>query len=70
VDAATYDLYRGTQSDASDLACYLQDLAGTSTSDDGLVPAVGEALFYVATAVNCAGESTLGPGRAASTPCP
>ena len=39
-------------------------------SDDGLVPPLGEALYYVVTAVNCAGESALGAGRVAADPCP
>jgi len=38
--------------------------------DDGLVPAPGQAAFYVTTAVNCAGESTLGSDRAGGGPCP
>ena len=53
-----------------DLGCFLQGLAGPSIPDDGLVPPAGEALYYVTTAVNCAGESTLGSGRTASAPCP
>jgi hypothetical protein len=69
-EAETYDLYRGTQRDASDLACYETGLESPSISDDGLVPASGMALFYVPTAVNCAGESPLGSGRTAFDPCP
>jgi hypothetical protein len=69
-DAERYDVYRGTLRDASDLACFLPDVAATLASDDGLVPALGEVLFFAVTAENCAGESTLGPGRLAGTPCP
>ena len=69
-EAASYDVYRGAQRDASDLACYLPGLATTSTTDDGSVPDPGDVLFYVTTAVNCAGESTLGEGRTPSDSCP
>jgi hypothetical protein len=69
-DAASYDVYRGTQRDASDLGCYLTGLATTSTTDDGSVPDPGNALFYVTTAVNCAGESPLGESRTPSALCP
>ena len=69
-EATSYAVYRGLQQDASDLTCFLSDVAGTSTMDDGLVPAPGLAAFYVTTAVNCAGESALGSDRAASVPCP
>lgn len=68
--AASYGIYRGSLRDVSDLECLLSGLAGTTTPDDGLIPAAGEVLYYVATASNCAGESTLGPGRSASGPCP
>ncbi len=69
-DAASYDVYRGTLHDASDLTCFLPDVAATSTPDDGLVPAPGEVLFFAVTAINCAGESALGPGRISGTHCP
>jgi hypothetical protein len=68
-DAVTYRIYRGTERDASDLACFLSGQAGTAATDDGLMPPAGEILSYLTTAVNCAGESTLGPGREAD-PCP
>ena len=69
-DADTYDVYRGTQRDASDLGCLQTGLTTTSTSDDGLVPSSGEALFYVVTAVNCSGDSPPGAGRTVLDPCP
>ena len=69
-DAVAYNVYRGGQRDASDLGCFLPGVTGTSSVDDGLVPAVGEGLFYVTAAVNCAGESTLGSGLTPSIPCP
>jgi hypothetical protein len=67
--ADTYNVYRGAQHDASDLACYLSGLGSTAVSDDGALPPAGEALFYVVTAATCAGESPLGSGREAE-PCP
>ena len=70
VDAASYTIYRGVQRDASDLGCFAGGVLGTSISDDGQLPASGEVMFYVATAVNCGGESTLGPGRTAASACP
>lgn len=69
-DAATYSLYRGTMRDASNLACLEAGIAGTTASDDGALPAPGEGLYYVTAAANCAGESSLGPGRTAAVPCP
>jgi hypothetical protein len=68
--AASYGIYRGTLKDASDLECLLSGLQGTGVEDDGLLPAAGEAQYYVTTAANCAGESTLGPDRVAATVCP
>jgi hypothetical protein len=68
--AASYRVYRGSRQDGSDLECLLSDLQGTGVEDDGLVPAPGEALYYVVVAANCAGESTLGSGRVAAGACP
>ncbi len=68
--AVSYDIYRGAQNDASDLSCFEAEVTTQSSLDDGLIPAPGESLFYVATAINCAGESTLGPGRTALVACP
>lgn len=68
--AASYDVYRGTMGDASDLACFASGVTTTSSGDDGALPATGEGLFYVVTAVNCAGESPLGQGRTAAGSCP
>ena len=67
--ATSYTVYRGMQRNASDLACFLPAELGTSADDDGLQPAPGVVLYYLTTAVNCGGESTLGSGRSAS-PCP
>jgi hypothetical protein len=68
--AATYAIYRGTARDGSDLDCLLSGVAATGAADDGLVPAAGELLVYVVSAANCAGESSLGAGRAAAGSCP
>jgi hypothetical protein len=69
-NAAAYNVYRGGQRDASDLGCFLPGVTGTTAVDDGLVPTVGQGLFYITTAVNCAGESTLGSGLTPAIPCP
>jgi hypothetical protein len=68
--ATTYGIYRGSMRDASDLECLISGVAGAGADDDGQLPAVDEVLYYVATAANCAGESTLGPGRVAADTCP
>jgi hypothetical protein len=69
-DAETYDLYRGSNRDGSDLSCFQSGLTGTTTSDDGQVPPAGEAYYHVVAADNCRGTSSLGPGRTAFDPCP
>jgi hypothetical protein len=69
-NAATYAVYRGTLSDASDLMCIEYDVLGTSTDDSGFGPFPGQVRFYVTTADNCAGESVLGFDRTPSIPCP
>jgi len=68
--AANYGVYRASQRDAADLECLVSQVAGTSVLDDGTLPPLGEAYYFVATASNCAGESTLGSGRTPSGPCP
>jgi len=69
-DAVAYTVYRGTQSDASNLACYLTELLSPGASDDGLLPFPGRIRLFVTTAVSCAGESVLGFDRTPSAPCP
>ncbi|ANM31763.1 hypothetical protein ABI59_22675 [Acidobacteria bacterium Mor1] len=74
-DAETYDVYRGNQADASDLSCFQADVVGNSTSDDGQVPGVGNALYYLVNASSCAGTGTLGQSsagaeRTAAAACP
>lgn len=69
-DAEVYDVYRGSNPDASDLACLADGIVGTRWEDDGAVPAPGGAFFHVVTSKNCAGVGPLGKERTASEPCP
>lgn len=66
----SFAVYRGMLGNASDLGCFQNGIAATSTQDDGLIPPSGEVLYHVVTAVNCAGESVLGFDRTVSLPCP
>lgn len=73
--AAVYHLYRGSRPDLADQACFLPGLTSPGTPDDGAVPLAGTGLFYIATAVNCSDESTLGTAssgleRVAAISCP
>ncbi len=68
-EATSYDVYRGSLRDASDLACFLEGIAGTTTPDDGLLPGPGEVSYHVVTAVNCSGTAPLGEERTAAVPC-
>lgn len=73
--AAVYHLYRAGRADLADLACFLPGLTAPGTPDDGATPPQGTALFYLATAVNCSEESTLGAAssgleRVAAVLCP
>jgi len=61
-EAEYYDLYRSTVQDLEDLVCFIPEIVGTTIADDGFAPAPWDALFYLSTAVNCAGESPLGTG--------
>ena len=67
--AASYNVYRSHRSDLSDLACFLSEVSGDSTEDDGAVPEVGEVFHYLTTAVNCSGECSLGGDRSNPDPC-
>lgn len=73
--ADVYNLYRSDTGILSGLACLQAGLPGTSSMDDGLVPAPGEVLLYLPAGANCAGEGSLGSGdppagRQAGVPCP
>ena len=68
--ATSYNVYRGARADLSDLACFLSGVPDVSTGDDGEIPEPGHALFYLTTAVNCSGESSLGADRPNADPCP
>ncbi|MCP3980126.1 MAG: S8 family serine peptidase [bacterium] len=61
-EAASYNVYRATQPDLSDVDCLLTALTGTNVVDDGSIPEAGELLVYLVTAVNCSGESGFGAG--------
>ncbi len=67
--ADSYNIYRGSQQGISDLECFVSGILGLSKADDGRVPPPGQVFFYGVVAENCAGESSLGPGRVALTPC-
>ncbi len=69
-DADSYNVYRGLQPELSDLACFASGISGTTLEDDGALPAAGSSFFHAVSASNCAGESSLGTGRSAATPCP
>jgi fibronectin type 3 domain-containing protein len=68
--AEAYDVYRGTQREATDLECLGSGIVETSVSDDGMLPADGAVLFYVVTAVNGSGESPAGNARVITSHCP
>ncbi len=68
--ADAYDLYRGSDPAAGDLACFRHDVPGTETTDDGALPAAGAAFFHDVAATNCAGEGPLGADRTPADPCP
>jgi hypothetical protein len=73
--ADSYNVYRGSLRTLADLACFQSGVFGNSTVDDGAVPVVGSAFFYLVTSVTCAGESSAGQGssgapRVLAGPCP
>ncbi|RMG43521.1 MAG: exo-alpha-sialidase [Acidobacteria bacterium] len=68
--ADTYNVYRGSSPDATDLACFQNGIPTTSTQDDGALPPPGGSFFHVVTGRNCAGESPLGAGRTPVSACP
>jgi hypothetical protein len=63
--ATSYNVYRGTAKNLSNLACFQQGLTGTSQNDDGAVPA--GAFYYLVTSQSC-GESDLGSGNPSPRP--
>ena len=73
--AAGYNVYRGSLPNQSDLACYLQGIGATSTTDTGTVPAPGSQFLYLVTSFICSDESTRGfassgAERPAANACP
>ncbi len=72
--ATGYNVYRAGESDLGDLRCLLPGVSGPPVSDEA-VPDAGAAFFYLVTARNCRGESTLGfassgDERVNRAPCP
>jgi len=67
--AASYNVYRGGRADLVDMACFAPGLPQPSTVDDGELPASGEVLFYLVTAVSCSGESPLSGPHPNPSPC-
>lgn len=59
--AQAYNVYRASAYGAADLVCLVPGVTVPATLDDGAVPPVGRALYYLVTAVGCGGESV--PGR-------
>lgn len=58
--ASTYNVYRGTAANLSNLACFQSGLTGTSQSDGGTIPSA--AFYFLVTSKAC-GESSLGTGK-------
>jgi hypothetical protein len=73
--AVTYNVYRGGRANLADLSCFLPGVTSTSAVDDGALPPLDGAFFYLVTAENCSGESSLGTtssgaARSAALSCP
>ena len=58
--ATSYNIYRGTAKNLSNLSCFLTGVTGTSQNDDGATSAV--AFYYLVTSKSCL-ESGLGSGN-------
>jgi hypothetical protein len=56
--ASTYNIYRGTSANLTDLACFLTGQTGLTHNDDGALPV--HAFFYLVTSKAACGESGLG----------
>ena len=61
--ADTYNVYRAANPNLSDLVCWNPAVPATSCPENDLLTP-GDRFFYLVTAVNCGGESTLGPDPA------
>ena len=66
-DATSYNVFRGTLAGLGDLACFTTGVTGTSSNDDGAVPA--KAYYYLVASVAC-GQSGLGSGQPGPRPLP
>jgi hypothetical protein len=58
--ANSYNIYRGTAKNLSNLTCFIRSIPATSQNDDGAIPA--GAFYYLVTSMACA-ESDLGSGN-------
>ncbi len=72
--ADSYNLYRATVADLSDLGCLLSAIPATSTNDDGLTPLFGGLFIYIVTGNTCSGETSArtdssGVERVIAGPC-
>jgi len=73
--ASDYRVYHAARRDLGDLACLTTVAGDPAAGDDGAVPAIGAGFYYLVTASNCRGESSLGMNssgieRANPAPCP
>lgn len=66
--AEFYNVYRSTGGDPGETACLVPGVPGTSAQDDGALPPRGQAFYFLSTAANCAGESSLGEGQPGPRP--
>jgi len=64
--ATSYNVYRGTNTNLSNLACFLSGVTSTTQNDDGATPAKA---FYLITSKACF-ESGLGNGNPSPRPAP
>jgi hypothetical protein len=68
--AEFYNVYRSVLDNPGDLVCLAPGILGTSVTDDGTLPPGGQAFYFLPTAANCAGESSLGEGQSGERPNP
>jgi hypothetical protein len=73
--AGSYNLYRGSRPDLTDLGCHVSGITGTSAPDDGAIPLPGNLFVYLVTGSGCTGETSpgrdsTGTERVILAPCP
>lgn len=72
-EADAYNVYRGEDTQLSDLSCLYDDVAGTSVDDDGTLPPGGLYVHLVsarACSESSLGEDSAGNERPNDSPCP